>query len=320
MIEVLTVVLPVFGLIAIGFAAARFNVVAAEALTGLRFFLFYLALPALIFQLVAATPLAGTNLLAFALTATFATYCAFAIAFSIAALLNRGHVPDATIEGLVGSESEVTYMGPAVALAAFGSAAAAPMALVLAVHGAMIAAMTPLMMALGGSGRSDPALLAEKVARQMFLNPLVLAAIAGFAAAAIRLRLPGPIDAFFTLLRQAAPAVALFALGAGLPFRPIDTIRAEVPALLAVQLLGHPLIVYLLLNWVGGFDRVWVETAVLMAALPPASRVLALAEEHGIATDRIASIVLLATVVSIATVTIAVALLLTDLLPLRTLR
>src|SRR5262249_10726644 len=156
-----------------------------------------------------ATPLAGTNLLAFALTATFATYCAFVIAFSIAALINRGQVPAATVEGLVGSAAAVTYLGPAVALAAFGMPAPPPLALVPAGGIALIAAMTPLMMALGGSGRSDLAAIVEGIVRKVFLNPLVLATIAGLLAAAVRLRLPGPIDAFFTLLRQAAPAVAL---------------------------------------------------------------------------------------------------------------
>jgi predicted permease len=194
------------------------------------------------------------------------------------------------------------------------------MAVVLAVDGAMIAAMTPLMMALGGSGRSDPAVLAEKIARRIFLNPLVLATIAGFAAALLRVRLPAPADGFLTLLRQAAPAVALFTLGAALPFQPIDKLRLEVPALLAVKLIGHPLIVYLLLSWVGGFDRIWVQTAVLLAALPPSVSVVALAEEHGIASDRIASILLLATVVSIATVTIVLLLLVSNVLPVRALR
>jgi len=320
MIEVLTVILPVFGLAAIGFAASRLDIVPAEGLAGLRFFLLYLALPAFIFQLVAATPLAGTNLLAFALTATFATYCAFAIAFSIAALINRGQVLEATVEGLVGSAAEVTYLGPAVALAAFGMPAAAPLALVLAVDSAMIAAMTPLMMALGGSGRSDPAAIVEGIVRKVFLNPLVLATIAGLLAAAVRLRLPGLIDAFFTLLRQAAPAVALFALGAGLPLRAIDPVRGEVPWLLGVKLIAHPLIVYLLLNWVGGFDRAWVQTAVLLAALPPSVSVLDFAKEHGIASDRIAGIIALATAVSMATVTIVLVLLFNNLLPVRAFR
>ncbi len=317
---ILAVIIPVFGLAAIGFAAARFNAVTEQGLAGLRFFLFYLALPALIFQLVSTASLAGVNLLAFALTATFATYCAFAIAFSIAALLNRGHVPESTIQGLAGANSEVPLMGAALAVATFGAVAGAPMAILLAVDGAMLAALTPLMMALGRSGRSDPLALATEVARRVFTDPLLIATIVALIAAAISLRLPAPIDGLVTLLRQAAAPAALFLLGAALPFRPAISTDVEIPALIAVKLIGHPLIVYLLLSWVGGFDRVWVSTAILMAALPPAASVAAYAQEHGIGEDRIETIVLYATIASIATVTITVVLLMNGIVPMTSVR
>jgi malonate transporter len=320
MIEILAVIVPVFGLTAIGFAAARLEFITSEGLAGLRRFLLDLALPALIFQLVAEAPIGGTNLVVFALTATFATYCAFAIAFSIAALLNRGNVPEATVEGLAGSHADVALMGPALAIGAFGIAAAAPLALVLAVDGAMLAALTPLMLALGGSGRSEPAALTQRVARGVLLNPLLVATLVGLAANALRIHLPAPVDALLTLLRQAAPAVALFALGAGLPFRPIESFDPEVPLLLVVKLIIHPLIVYLLLSWVGGFDPVWVHTAVLMAALPPTAGVLGLAKEYGADIERTASTVLLATAASIATVTVVLVLLLNDFLPVQPFR
>jgi predicted permease len=298
----------------------RLNLVRDEGLAGIRAFLFYLALPALIFQLVSTASLAGTNVLGFALTATFATYCAFAIAFSIAALLNRGNVPEATVEGLAGADSDIPLMGPALILAAFGTVAAAPMAVVLSVDGAMLAAMTPLMMALGDSGRNEPIVLAQGIARRIALNPLVLATIAGFFAAAVGFRLPGPLDAVLTWLRQAAPPLALFALGAGLPFRRIDSLQPQVPLMLVVKLIAHPLIVYLLLSWVGGFDRIWIETAVLLAALPPAAEVLVLARDYRASVDRIANVILLGTAASIATVTVALVLLLNDVLPVQALR
>jgi malonate transporter len=315
MIEVLTVIVPVFGLIAMGFGAARLELMTPAGIAGLRRFLLELALPALLFQLVAEAPIGGTNLLGFVLTATFATYCAFAIAFSVAALLNRGNVPEATVEGLAGSHADVALMGPALAIGAFGLTAAAPLALVLAVDGAMLAAMTPLMMALGGSGRNEPAELTESIVRAVLFNPLLIATIAGLFANALHLQLPAPIDALLTLLRQTAPAIGLFALGIGLPYGPIESFDPEVPLLVVVKLIIHPVIVYLLLSWVGGFDPVWIHTAVLMAALPPTASVLTLASEYGADIDRTASTVLLATAASIATVTVALVLLLNDVLP-----
>jgi predicted permease len=224
------------------------------------------------------------------------------------------------VEGLVGAHAEVVLLGPPLVIAALGTAAAAPMALILAVDGAMLAALTPLMMALGTSGRSNPTTLAMDIARRIFLNRLVLATIAGFMAAAIGLRMPAPIDALLSLLRQAAAPLALFVLGAALPFHPIKSLDAELPLLPAVKLVGHPMIVYLLLSWVGGFDRIWVGTAVLMAALPPTANVLAIAQEYGIASERVATMILLATAASIATVTVAVVLVVNGVLPVPSVR
>ncbi|HZD61917.1 MAG TPA: hypothetical protein VE200_03895 [Xanthobacteraceae bacterium] len=51
------------------------------------------------------------------------------------------------------------------------------------------------------------------------------------------------------------------------------TITPELPILLLIKLILHPLIVWTLFSAIGGFDRIWVFTAVLMAALPPALNV-----------------------------------------------
>lgn len=252
----------------------------------------------------------------FVVTTTFATYCAFAIAFSFGALVNRGNVPEATVEGLVGSYANIGYMAPALTVVAFGPAAAAPTALVFSFDTALLFALVPLMMALGGTARTNGTSIARAIARRVFLHPFVLATIGGLAVAAVGLPLPGPIDAVLSFLRSAAAPVALFTVGAGLAQRSPGRVTLEMPVLLAVKLVVHPVIVYLLLSWIGGFDRVWVYAAVLMAALPPAANVLALAQRYATYEDRATAGVYYGTAASMVTVTITLVLLLTDALPI----
>ena len=111
MSEIVTLLLPFFGFILLGYGAGYFSFVGGGA-GGANFFVFYLALPAFI-SARAATPLASFAGWSFIATTTFATYCAFAIAFSIGALINGGNVPEATVEGLVGSYGNVGYLAPA---------------------------------------------------------------------------------------------------------------------------------------------------------------------------------------------------------------
>jgi predicted permease len=180
----------------------------------------------------------------------------------------------------------------------------------------MLFIVTPLMMALGGTVRSNPAKLAEGIARQIFFNPLIVATAIGFVIAGSGVKLPGAVNALLSLVGGAAAPGALFVLGLNLTLRPVGRIAAEVPILIAVKLLAHPLIVYLLLSWVGGFDSVWLHTAVLIAALPPAANMLVLAHEYRVYGERAAVALLLGTAASMVTVTIIVIALLRDVLPL----
>jgi hypothetical protein len=315
MSEIVSLILPLFGLMLLGYGAGRFRYVSAETVGGLNFLVFYLALPALFFTSIVEAPAVASGAWAFVVTTTFATYCAFAIAFSIGALINRGNVPEATIQGLAGSYANIAYLAPALTIAAFGSAAAVPTALVFSFDNAMLFTLTPLMMALGGTVRTNPARLAEEIARNVLLHPIVIATIAGLVVAASGLKPPAAIDALLTLLANAAAPCALFAIGVALSARPMGEVPVEMPATIAVKLVMHPLIVYLLLSWIGGFDPVWVHTAVLLAALPPAMNVLALAQQYAVYAERASSTILLATAISVATVTVTLILLLNNILP-----
>lgn len=315
MIQILALLVPVFGTIAVGYGAGHFRLVRDEGLAGLEFLAFSVALPALFFHLITTTPASGAGGWAFVATTTFATYCAFALAFSVGALVNGGNVPEATIEGLAGSYSNTAYLAPALTIGAFGAAAAAPTALILSFDTAMLLVITPLMMALGGTVRNDPRKLTEAIARQVLLNPPIVATILAFIALALGWRLPGALDTFAAFLGQAAAPAALFLLGARLARRAIATMPLELPLIVAVKLIGHPLIVYLLLGWIGGFDTIWVKAAVLVAALPPAANVIAYADRYKVYVERASMAMLLGSAVAIATVTIVVIILFAGGLP-----
>ncbi len=315
MSEILRLILPFFGVLFLGYGAARLRRVSEDGLAGLTFFVTYLAMPALFFRLVAETPLAHSAGLTFVLTTTFATYCVFAIAFSVGALTNGGQITQATIQGLVGSYSNIAMLAPALVLSAFGVAAALPMALIFSFDNALVVATVPLMMTLGGTMRVDPAELAQKIVRQALLNPLVVATVLGLIFALTGFKMPAAVDSLLSLLGGAAAPAALFAVGVGLHGRSIDKVPPELPALIGIKLLVHPLIVYLLLSWVGNFDPVWVHAAVLMAALPPATGVIAYARDYKSYREWASVGVLLGTVISIATLTVVVILLVRDVIP-----
>src|SRR6202000_834504 len=99
-------------LIAIGFAAGRFGLLTATSLTGLETFATWVALPVLYFHLIVTAPAGSIPGWGFLVATMFATYCTFAIAFSIGALVNGGDVPEGTGLGLLGAVRRQRHLPP----------------------------------------------------------------------------------------------------------------------------------------------------------------------------------------------------------------
>jgi predicted permease len=316
MSEIATVALPFFGLVFLGYGIGRWGPVKREFYEGFAFLVHYAALPALYFRLLAVAPRADVTAWSFILTTTFATYCAFAIAFSFAALINRGRVPEATIEGLAGCQSANVCLAPALALAALGPAAGVPVALVVAFDAIMLTALTPLMMAMAATERISFAGLAQSIGRDLARQPFLIGGAIGFLYSLTGFGLPGPLDFTLASLAGAAVPCALVAVGLALSEQTVGPPTADVVVLAVIKLVVHPLIVWMLLSWIGGFDRVWIGAALLVAALPPGMELIAMARRYRSYVAGASLAVLWGSIASIATLTVALIVVLNDLLPL----
>jgi predicted permease len=134
-------------------------------------------------------------------------------------------------------------------------------------------------MAVAGARKSFGAAIGEAV-RRIVTHPFLLATALGALSAALHVELPIALDRLLQFLQNAAAPCALFTLGVVVALRPLVRMPWEVPLLAAVKLAIHPIIVVLLVSWLGPFPTAWTSTAVLMAALPPALNVFILAQQY----------------------------------------
>jgi predicted permease len=95
----------------------------------------------------------------------------------------------------------------------------------------------------------------------------------------------------------------LFVLGVTVALRPLKRVPLDVVVFILVKLLIHPLIAWVILSLIGGFDPLWVYTAVLMAALPTALNVFVMAKQYSVYEQQSSSIILVTTIASTVTVT-----------------
>ena len=303
MIDVIGLVLPFFGLIFMGYLVALITRQPLEALGWMNTFIIYVALPALFFQLLAKTPIERLTEWSYIFGAVFSTYIVFSIMFVASVLLSRGDVASSTVRGLASAYGNIGYMGPGLALLAFGEEAAVPVALIFCFENIMHFAIAPMMMALSGDDKSSPRELALSVLKKIVLHPFIIATAVGVAAAYVEFRPPMPIERFLEYLSRAAAPCALFAMGVTLALRPLKRVPRELGAIAVLKLVLHPLICYVVLSWIGNFSEVWVFSAVLLAALPTATNVFVIAQQYGVWVERASASILLTTLLSVGTVT-----------------
>ncbi len=299
--EVLNLTLPLFGLVLLGWLAARWKKLPETGLVWMQFYIVYIALPAMFFQVLRKTPVEDMMNWPYIAGATGSTLLIFLACYCLGRYLLKSNIATATMQAVAGSYSNIGYMGPALTVPAFGEAAIVPTALVLCFDNTLIFVLAPILMAFGSSAQNENLILT--ILRRVLLHPFILATIAGVTAAILQPPIPLALDNTLESLKQSAAPCALFAMGVVIAHQKADFNSPDVSLLLVIKMVVHPLLIYIVLTWVGIEDQVWLQTAVLMAALPPALNVFVLAQHYGVYVNRASSIVLIGTFVSAVSVT-----------------
>ncbi len=297
----LSTVAPVFGIMAIGFAAARFRVLDEASVRGLVLFVFNFAIPILLFGSLAAIELPENVSWGFLV----AFYAGSGAAYALGMLTGRWFGRDLAAQaifGMSGAFSNLVLLGVPVILTAFGPEAALPMFLIIGFHSMTFMPITVGLIHAGrGDGVSWRTQLVE-VGGAVTRNPIVIGLAAGFAANLSGLVLPTGIDRIVELMGGAAVPTALFAMGASLVGYPARGDRAPAIVLTVLKLLIHPFLVWVVAVPVLGLEGLWVSVAVMLAAMPTAVNTYLFGERYQAAPGVAARTVLISSIFAVLTV------------------
>jgi predicted permease len=131
----------------------------------------------------------------------------------------------------------------------------------------------------------------------------------GLATNIAGLTLPGIVYDSISMFARAALPVALFGLGGVLTRYALKAEIGEALMISLFSLVVRPALVWLLAAEVFGLPQAFVRAAVVMAVMPPGVNGYVFAAMYGRAVGTAASAVILGTVLSLATITIWLALL-----------
>jgi predicted permease len=301
-----SIVLPVFTLIALGYLAARFDLLSEAGRKGLAEFATTLAIPALLFRTIAgASDLPPAP---FHLWGAFfgAALLAGLLSVMVTRLLLRRPAEDAASIAMTSTYGNTVMLGIPLCLGLYGDAAATPMAVILAIHSPLYWIIATLyhQTAQRSAAMSAGALLTS-VGRDLARNPLVVAIAAALVWRMTGLGLGTVPDRILGLLGQAGVPAALVALGTNLVgFR----IAGQVPTLtsvLVIKLLAMPVIAAAL-AWGLGLDRVTTGVVILFAAMPAGANAFLFAAKVQRATNSASGAVALGTLATFVTASLIV--------------
>jgi predicted permease len=295
---------PIWVLTAVGFVAARTDVLGDRAEAVLGRFAFYLAMPAVLFTtLLDGSPddLANRGVLAFVVGTVVVGLLGFLLQWRVF----RRSPPDRVLGAMAGSYANAGNLGVPVAVGVLGDSS-----FVVAVLLFQPVVVMPVVLAALeiGSGRRG------SVLRTLLLlpvrNPLILGSLLGVVCALLEVRLPAlvlePVAALGAAGVPTALVVLGLSLGAARPPRPGG--RAELASVVVLKLLLHPLVAFLvcLALDVTGPARL---AAVVCAALPTGQNVYVLARQYRPDPGPQRDAVLVSTALSMVTLSVVVLLL-----------
>ena len=299
---IFTVSLPIFFLIFLGFAAARRNMLDAPGARGLSIFVFYFALPLLLFRTMARAPLAEEFDWRFIAAYLGAGSLLFLAVATLSRLFFGCRLGQQALQCMAAIFGNVVFIALPIVTAAFGPAAALPVALLITFDNIFFISLTIGILEFDRSGMGGLGRLPRATALAVLRNPVVMAVLLGAATALLGVSIPAPVDAVARLLGAAAVPCALFSLGATLAKVPISDRLPETGFMVAAKLLLHPAAVWLATGLVPDLDPLWRVVAVLTAAVPVGANVYLLAQAYDIYIARTATAVLASTALSLVTV------------------
>lgn len=293
-LDVLYGVLPLFFVMLIGYAASHAPKFPASVEPALNVFVFYVALPALLYKVVARADISDGVPFAF-LWISIVSALVFALVSWLAfRYLLRADRARALAGMLATSFGNVSYLGIPIILGVMGTEAGFAAGMGQLVHNILFMVGFPILAQIvlphagGGQHKASAARIARTVRKALVYSPVTWAMLIGGVVAIFAVPVPQPVDDTIDLVAAAAAPGALFVIGMSLK-RTIDRARARkqapaapqgtgtatrwaktsIAAMVLGKLVAFPvLVVAMLLAFAPDLDRIWFNSAVLMAAMP----------------------------------------------------
>jgi predicted permease len=312
--ETLIIVVSIFGLIGLGYLAARSHLLSAGIGDRLSEFVFTLAIPCLLFETLATADFHGVS--PWRIWAAY--FVPFAIVWVLSHLMIRHVFGRDTRAGIVAGGSAAYSNGVLIGIplmqAALGDEGTVFLIVIVAVHLPIMMLVSvflnELVMALEGtpSGASSHHEVLRRLALSLVTHPILIGVALGLIFRATGLSIPRVAMAIINPLGQSAGPLALVASGMALVNYGIARQVKPAIAISVLKLVLLPVLVFLAARAIG-LSAIGVAALTLTAACPTGVNAYLIASRLGTGQALASNAVLISTAAGVGTVTLWLALL-----------
>jgi len=306
---IIDIILPVFGIVLIGYVAARAGLFPEAAGKGLAYFVFNFAIPPLLFRSMVTQTLPDPIEWSFLACYFGGGLVACVLGAVLSKALFRRDFAHAVIAGATSGVSNIMLLGIPLVLTAFGEVVTFPIFLLLAFNAPLMVMATTLLIEGRHGGGENIRRLPRNLAKSLVTNPIVMALILGVIWNLCGWKLPHVVDVLAMSLGQAALPCAVFSMGVSLAGYRVAGAVPEIGMASMLKLVLHPVLVWLLATYVFVVEPLWRDIAILAAAAPAGVNVYMVATRYDAATNHAAATMLVSTLFSVASVAVVLHLL-----------
>lgn len=312
MIATLGIIFPIFALIFLGWLARWQNWLGDNATVELNRFVVLLALPALLFDIVANADWNSLWQPQFILSFVIATFFIFAITILIQVRRNR-ELADSAIDALNTSYANTGFMGFPLLIAILGQEAQISVLIATIVTVCILFTFGIIIIELSFHKDTSTSVLMmfKNVFKKVITNPIVFAPVVATFFPLLNVEVPTYINSMVHLLGDAAAPAALITIGLflGGSKREAKIVNKTSVLFVFTKLIIHPVIMFVLTAYLFALPSPVVYAAVLLAALPTGTGPFMLSEFYGRDGTMTSNVILLSTAISPLTLTLAIYLL-----------
>jgi malonate transporter and related proteins len=301
---ILDVTLPVFGVILCGYVAVRANWLDLPCGDMLNRFVYRLSFPALLFVVVARTPLDQIFYWPFLLAWLASLAAVYLVVAAISVFGYRDGIAAIGVRSMNSACPSTAFMGIPLLIYAFGKDAALPAILATTLVVTVFFSMIEMGQSSGANGKPTLRSIAVSLAK----NPLMIAVMLGIVVSALGVTLPTALARFCEVLGAAAVPCSLVALGMFIARHSITRTLQGASLPVFIKLVLHPLLTWLLVATVFQLDPFWAKATILLAALPTATSCFVIAQQHDVIAAESSGTAWLSTLLSILSVSAVLAL------------